>query len=98
MRQRETLGLIIMMYDYKPDFEGIKQKDNCSIIVLEHFIHEYLQRRGYFDKREGRPTKKLYKLLHKYGVSIKQLKSYQDEYEATGHVTQYDKFGNKQVL
>lgn len=102
MKKQEILALIIMTYDYKPDLKGFKidlgaiTVSNLIPVVVK--VNDYLKRKGYFDKLEGRPTIKLYKLLKYYSVKIDQLKPYQDEYEATGHVTQYDKLGNKHIL
>lgn len=104
MKQNEIVGLIVLTYDYRASFRnsnGIKQETDFGDIPAWRLtvpLQDYLKRKGYYDKREGRPTKKLYKLLKKHNVKIPQLKQWQDEYEATGHVTQYDKHGNKHIL
>ena len=103
MKEKEILGLILVMYDYKCDRNtatitlGGCEKQNAPI-ELYHQPHEYLKRKGYLDKYEGRPTLKFYKLLYNWGIEIKQLKEWQDEYAATKHVTQYDAIGNKHIL
>lgn len=104
MKEKEILGLVVLVYDYEPspnNAKRIRQELKGSYILAWRLVvpvNEYLKRKGYFDKYEGRPTKKLYKLLKKHNVKIPQLKVYQDEYEETGHVTQYDKQGNKHIL
>ena len=110
MKEIETLGLIVLTYDYKPSpnsnillrFNDLRENQidykDVATWRLVTPVNDYLKRKGYFDKYEGRPTLKLYKLLSKHGVKIPKLKQYQDEYEKTGHVTQYDKLGNKRVL
>ena len=103
MKEIGILGLIVLTYDYEPintngivaQLEGYHDVPAWRLVAP---VNEYLKRKGYFDKHEGRPTKKLYKLLKKYNVKIPLLKEYQDEYEKTGHVTQYDKLGNKHIL
>jgi len=103
MKEKEILGLILVMYDYDCKrntatiIMGDGEKHNAPIDLYVQ-PHEYLKRKGYLDKHEGRPTRKFYKLLYEWGIEIAQLKEWQDEYAATKHVTQYDKLGNKKIL
>lgn len=103
MKEVEILGLILLLYDYVPkeneldvyfEYEG-KKHFPLEVIAKPH---NYLKRKGYFDKKERRPTLKFYQLLAKYGIKIKQLEEWQEEFEKTGHITQYDKLGNKKIL
>lgn len=70
MTERETLGLITMLYDYKPSFENIESSNPLLLVVNQ--VTEYLTRRKYFTKF-GEPTEKLYKLLDSYDIKIKML-------------------------
>lgn len=80
MKKLEILGLITMVYDYEPNFEkhGIESQNPLLAIVNEAF--KFLQRKRYFDK-EGRPTKKLYKLVDLYDVRIKVVQDARDQEE-----------------
>ena len=80
MKEIEILGLILLMYDYDVKEHQIHIKDSegklhypLSIVVEPN---NYLERKGYLEK--GRPTKKLYKLLDKYGCIIDQLEKYKE--------------------
>ena len=104
MKEIEILGLIIMSYDYNPKPSEINVYYEYMAGGAKHFpiwfvvkVGNYLKRKGYYSK-DGQPTLKFYKLLAKYNIKIKPLKEWQDEYAATGHVTQYDKLGNKHRL
>lgn len=101
MNELEILGLIILVYADNCKYEKMAWEvngKNQPLWHLTHHTHNYLTRKGYFDKRSQRPTLKLYELLHKHNVRIEQFKEWQDEFAKTGHVTQYDKLGNKKVL
>lgn len=105
MNEEELVGLICMEYDYnpKPMESNVKlvygeDKRETYPIALIGQVNNYLKREGIFDKNSGRPTLKCYQLLAKYGIRIASLKEWQDEFAKTGHVTQYDKFGNKEIL
>ena len=105
MKEIETLGLIVMLYDYKLNLKyenaiAARLGDGKDIPAwrLAMPVKDYLKRKGYLSKHEGRPTLKFYKLLNKYCVEIPQLIKSQLEYATTKHVTQYDKFGNKEIL
>ena len=106
MKEEEVVGLICLLYDYEPKptkESNVKlifgeSKIQVYPIALIGQVNNFLKRKGYFDKNYSRPTLKLYKLLYKYDIRIEQLKDLQDEYEKTGHVTQYDKFGNEIIL
>ena len=97
MREVERLGLILLLYDYDPistrNIEVNEYREHHYPFEILHQPVEYLTRKGYFSKRTCQPTIKLFKLLDKYNVEIKQLKQWQDEYKATGRVTRYDKLG-----
>lgn len=100
MKEIEILGLILMLYDYEPNLKGFSiQNDDYkwSLVGVIRETNNFLKRKGYFNE-DFRPTIKFYQLLQKYDVKIEQLKEYQEEYAKTGHITQYDKLGNKQVL
>ena len=105
MKEEEVVGLICLLYDYepKPKESGVKlvygeNKLKVFPIALIGQVNNFLKRKGYFNKNDSQPTIKLYKLLYKYNIRIDQIKDSQDEYEKTGHVTQYDKFGNEIIL
>lgn len=103
MNEEELVGLICMMYDYNPEPKEANVKlvfENRETypIALIGQVNNYLKRKGIFDNNSGRPTLKMYQLLDKYGIRINSLKKWQDEFAKTGHVTQYDKLGNKEIL
>lgn len=100
MKELEIIGLIILTYAEECKYGNITWEVKGKYQPLWHLTFQtfnYLKRKGYFSKA-GRPTLKLYKLLHKHNVRIEQLREWQDEYAKTGHVTQYDRLGNKKVL
>lgn len=78
MTERETIGLITMVYDYNPSFENITSSNPLPLVV--HQVVEYLTKRKYFSKF-GEPTQKLYDLLQRYDIHIKQLEEKQQEEE-----------------
>lgn len=103
MNEEELVGLICMMYDYNPEPKEANVKlvfENRETypIALIGQVNNYLKRKGIFDEKSSRPTLKMYQLLDKYGIRINSLKQWQDEFAKTGHVTQCDKLGNKEIL
>lgn len=78
MTERETIGLITMLYDYKPSFETITSSNPLPLVVNQ--VVEYLTKRKYFIKF-GEPTQKLYDLLARYDINIEQLQKKEDPAE-----------------
>ena len=72
MKQTEILGLVVMVYDYEPKFAEHNIESSNPLLLIVHEVFNFLQKKKYFDK-EGRPTKKLYRLLDIYDVRIKQI-------------------------
>lgn len=72
MRETEYLGLITMVYDYEPNFAEHEITSENPLIAVVHEVANFLTRKKFFTK-DGQPTKKLYKLVDKYYIHIKQL-------------------------
>lgn len=77
MSKRELACLVKVTYDSR----CIDGKDWIYWLP----INEYLKRRKILDSN-FRPTKKMYKLLDKFGITINQLEKQQIEYRNTGKV------------
>ena len=88
-RELRDLGLIIMLYDYKPNFKenGIEVKYEGNHIPVWSVLGitvELLTHNKYFT--DSRPNDNLYALLDKYGVTIKQLEQGQAEWRKKHNV------------
>ena len=78
MKEREYVGLIVMVYDYVPSFAEIESTNSLPLVVQQ--VIEFLTRKKFFEKF-GDPTEKMYKLLRKYDIHIERLENKENDEE-----------------